>query len=382
MPSPATFLAASRGPMAAFVAVGLVWGAFMACLPDLKATIGASDGQMGQVLIFGSMAAMAQMLVAPRLADRLGRAALPAGVAAMALAVVLPGQAGHAAAMGGAMLAMGAATGATDIWMNARLAAIEADRRLALMNLNYAVYSLAYAGAAAATGLARASGFGPGAILTTVALIVLVLAALAWERDGRIEGMGAGTGPGRAALGAVPWLAGALVLIAFLTENAAEAWSALFLERDLGASAGLGAAGPALLGLAMGLGRLGGQALIRFLGDQTLLAAGLLLAALGAGLVALAPGPALAAAALTLMGLGVSVVVPTALAVTGRLAPPAVRGRAIARATVIGYLGFFLGPPVMGLVAEASGLRAAYGLIALVLMLALILRARLGRHDR
>lgn len=375
-------IAASRGPMAAFVALGMVWGGFMACLPDLKAGLGASDGLMGVVLIFGSVAGILQMALAPWMARHLGRAALPLGTAALGLAVALPAQAATPVLFALAMLLMGWASGGVDVWMNARLATIEARTRLALMNLNHAVYSLAYGGTAVAAGLARAAGAAPGPILAAVALAVLVLALAAWERDGAMEGMGR-SGPGPLLpLGPVPWLAGGLVLISFLTENAAEAWSALYIERDLGAAPGAGSAGPALLGLAMGLGRLAGHAAERRFGDQALLRFGLVLAAAGTAGVALAPAPWAAFAGFAVMGLGVSVVAPTALAITGRLSGPETRGRAIARATQVGYLGFFLGPPGMGLVAELVGLRASYALIALVLIAALALRARLARHDR
>jgi hypothetical protein len=93
----------------------------------------------------------------------------------MGLAVALPAQAGMAVAFAGAMLMMGGATGATDVWMNARLATIEADRRLKLMNLNHAVYSFAYAGAAGLAGLARAAGGGSGAILLAAAAVRTVI---------------------------------------------------------------------------------------------------------------------------------------------------------------------------------------------------------------
>lgn len=386
MPAPAAALsaqiAASRGPLAAFVAIGMAWGGFMACLPDLKAGLGASDGLMGVVLIFGSLAGIAQMALAPWLARHLGRAALPLGTAALGLAVALPAQAATPLLFALAMVLMGGASGGVDVWMNARLATIEARARMALMNLNHAVYSFAYGGAAVAAGFARAAGLSPGQILTAVALTILALALLAWERDGAIEGMGR-SGPGPALpLGPIPWLAGGLVLTSFLAENAAEAWSALYIERDLGAAQGTGSAGPALLGLAMGFGRLAGHAAERRLGDKALLRYGLILAACGTALVVVAPTPGAALAGFAVMGLGVSVVAPTALQITGRLSGPEVRGRAIARATQVGYLGFFLGPPGMGLVAELVGLRASYALIAAVLLAALALRARLARHDR
>ncbi len=376
-------IAASRGPMAAFVGIGVVWGAFMATLPDLKEGLGIGDGELGLVLVFGSIAAIAMMLAAPRIGGVLGGAALPLGAAAMGVALMLPAQAGSAAWFAGAMLAMGGASGAADVWMNARLATIEATRRMKLMNLNHAVYSFAYAGAAALTGLARAAGLSPGAILTLAAGAVLLLALVAIERDGAIDGFGRGYGARPSpSLGPVPVLAGLLTLIAFLTENAGEAWSALYIERDLGAATGQGSYGPALMALTMGLGRLAGQAMAARIADRALLRGGLIVAVAGAAAVAAAPGVLAAYAAFMLMGLGISVVVPTALAMAGRLAEPAARSRAIARTTVLGYVGFFLGPPVLGFVAELAGLRASYRLVAALLLAALALQARLARLDR
>ncbi len=376
-------IAASRGPMAAFVGIGVVWGAFMATLPDLKEGLGIGDGELGLVLVFGSIAAIAMMLAAPRIGGVLGGAALPLGAAAMGVALMLPAQAGSAAWFAGAMLAMGGASGAADVWMNARLATIEATRRMKLMNLNHAVYSFAYAGAAALTGLARAAGLSPGAILTLAAGAVLLLALVAIERDGAIDGFGRGYGARPSpSLGPVPVLAGLLTLIAFLTENAGEAWSALYIERDLGAATGQGSYGPALMALTMGLGRLAGQAMAARIADRALLRGGLIVAVAGAAAVAAAPGVLAVYAAFMLMGLGISVVVPTALAMAGRLAEPAARSRAIARTTVLGYVGFFLGPPVLGFVAELAGLRASYGLVAALLLAALALQARLARLDR
>jgi hypothetical protein len=376
-------IAASRGPMAAFVGIGIVWGAFMATLPDLKDALGISDGALGVVLIFGSIAAIAMMLAAPRLGGLLGALALPLGGAAMGVALMLPAQAGSPAWFAGAMLAMGGSSGAADVWMNARLATIEAARRMKLMNLNHAIYSFAYAAAAAATGLARAVGLAPSTILTVAGFLVLALALAAVEREGKIDGFGRQRAAGPALrLGPVPVLAGLLALTAFLTENAGEAWSALYIERDLGAATGQGSYGPALMAVAMGLGRLAGQAMTARVADRTLLRGGLIVAALGAAAVAAAPGVMAAYAAFMLMGLGISVVVPTALAVAGRLAEPAARSRAIARTTVLGYLGFFLGPPVLGFVAEMAGLRASYGLVAALLLGGLALQMRLARLDR
>lgn len=373
-------LVASRGPAAAFVGMGAVWGSFMAAMPDIKAALGVEDGPMGVLLIWGSVAAIATMTLAPRLGGVLGRAAVPGAAAMMALALAL--MAGITSPPGFvlALMGMGMTSGALDVFMNARLSTLEAARGASLMNLAHGLYSLAFAASAALTGLARAAGWGVTAILLTTAGVTLALGLASWERDGRIEGLARGSRDTRAALGLVPWLGGALILAGLMSENAVEAWSALYLERDLGAATGAGSLAPAVMGLTMGFGRIVGQGISTRLPERRLLGGGLSVAVAGVLLVALAPGPGWAYAGFVVMGLGGSVVVPTALALTGRLAAPSARARAIARATVLGYLGYFLGPPMLGLAAEVAGLRASFALVAGVLALSMLAARGLWRR--
>ena len=55
------------------------------------------------------------------------------------------------------------------------------------------------------------------------------------------------------------------------------------------------------------------------------------------------------------------------LALAGRLAPAHVRTAVIARVAVIGFLGFFVAPALMGLASEAWGLRWAFACVAVLL---------------
>ncbi len=219
-----TLLAAARPVLPPFAAMGVLWGSFAACVPDQIARLGLTEAGMGMLLLFTPIAAVLAMQAAPLAARLLGRVALPAATAAMGLAFVLPGQAGVAATFALAMLAAGATTGLLDVLMNARVAAIENTRNLHLMNLCHAGYSLGYAAAALATGGLRAAGHGPGVVMALMGAVAVLVALAAWERDGRIDGLSrpARGAPG-AALGALPLLGGAVVLIAFLSENAAAA---------------------------------------------------------------------------------------------------------------------------------------------------------------
>ncbi|MFQ6774151.1 MFS transporter [Cereibacter sphaeroides] len=372
-------LRVARPALAAFGAMGICWGAFAAALPDTKALLGVDEARLGLLMLFAPVAAMAAMLTAARLGSALGRRALPLMVLAMGAAFALPGQSPALWAFAAAMILCGAATGALDVLMNARVTALEAERGLPLMNLCHAVYSLAYAAAAIGTGLARGAGLGPGAILGGAAVAAMLASLVAFERDGTIHGL-ARPPRGSAALGAAPFIGGAMVMIAFLSENAAEAWSALHIERTLGGSATEGSLGPALLAITMGLARLAGQGLLARVAPATLLSAGALVAGLGALVAAFALSPAMAYAGFVIMGLGASVIAPTAFSMVGQAARPEARARAVARATFLGYLGYFFGPPTLGFLAAAFGLRAAFAFAALALLSVLVLAPLMARR--
>ncbi|QYK42758.1 MAG: MFS transporter [Paracoccaceae bacterium] len=370
-----TFLALlpmARAPLAAFSAMGVLWGTFAAVLPDLKAMLGVDEARLGLLIFATPIAAVAAMLAAPAIGAALGRVALPVAACLMAAAFALPGQTASLVLFPLAMMCCGAATGLTDVLMNARVAALENDRGVPLMNLCHAAYSFGYAGGAIATGAMRADGWPPGAVMATMSLVALVLAALTREADGTIHGLRRpeGGGPG---LGLVPVLGGGIVLIAFLTENAAENWSALHIEKTLGGTPAEGAMGPAALAITMGVARLVGQGFAARVDPLRLLGGGAIISACGALTAAMAGTPAMAYAGFIVMGIGSSVIAPTAFSLVGRHARPDARARAVARATLLGYFGYFFGPPTLGFIAGAFGLRMAFVFAAAMLLCVLVL---------
>ena len=72
------------------------------------------------------------------------------------------------------------------------------------------------------------------------------------------------------------------------------------------------------------------------------------------------------------MGLGAANVVPVLFSRSGERGP-----EALAAVAAMGYAGFLLGPPVIGFVAEAVGLRAALG-VPLLAALAVLAFGRAG----
>lgn len=375
-----TTLKVARPTVAAFAAMGVVWGTYAAVLPDLKAQLGVDEAQLGLLMLLTPLAAVSAMLVAPAAGVAFGRFALPAAAMAMALAFTLPGQVHLLWLFPPAMMACGAATGMTDVLMNARVADIENSRNLQLMNLCHAAYSFGYAGAAIATGGLRSAHWPPSSVMGAMAIVALLLALATLERDGTIHGLKKPKDGRHGGLGLIPVIGGAIVLIAFMTENAAENWSALHIEKTLHGSPAQGSMGPAALALTMGFARLAGQGIASRWNPMLLLRGGSVVAACGALTAAAAVSPVMAYAGFIVMGIGSSVIAPTAFSLVGRLAVPEARARAVARATLLGYFGYFFGPPALGFLAGQFGLRAAFVFASVMLLTVLGLVAVMERN--
>lgn len=158
-------------------------------------------------------------------------------------------------------------------------------------------------------------------------------------------------------------LLGLAFCLAALVEGGLDTWGVLYLRANLALSALAGGAGYALgqalaaaarIWLGPRAGRLGGA------GGA---AAGAALAAAGLALEAGTSGPA-AAAGLALAVLGISLCWPLFMAAAGRAGGslPAVIGAMVA----VGYLGFLVGPSLIGWIAGLAGLRAGMLTIAVL----------------
>jgi len=358
----------SRATAPSLAAIGIIWGGLAAMVPQIKTTLGISDAELGGLLFLSAVGAVSAMALAPSLGERLPRVALPLSGALMASALMLAGLASNSFvpfAIG--LLLVGISTGLLDILANARVASLEARHETGLMSLNHATYSFVYAGAAVLTGIAREAGLPIAlwfAILGAAGFALIPLMALDPPKALTAEDKRNARGP--VPLAAI--LAGIVALVGFFSENATEHWSALHIERTLGQGAALGALGPAMLGLTMGIGRLVGHFVTKRGRETGIIGVAVVTSAGGLGLAAIAPAAWVAYLGFALLGLGVSVVAPLALAIAGRSSTEAGRARAVARATMISYGGFFFGPPVMGFMSELVGLRAAFGIVALILL--------------
>jgi MFS family permease len=369
----------ARGPLLAFLAFGLLWGTWAAVLPGIRAETGASEAGLGVALLGVAAGALPAMLAAGLAIDRFGPLVAPLLVG-FAAAFVLPGLADSVPLLALTLVVVGATSGALDVAANAAVASFEAETGRRLMQAAHALFSAGVVAGSVGAGLAREAGASPRDALLVAAGLV-ALAAIANRQAPRVR---AERRPIRLVLSPLLVVLGVLCGVAFVVESGIESWSALYLEEELGASPATSGLGPGSFAAAMAAGRLLGQGVGARVGDRTLVAAGAALAALGVLGASAAGSAPVALVGFAVGGAGISMAAPVFFGAPAYLASPADRGGAVSTVTTLSYLGFLVGPALMGAVGATLGLRAiwlvlagvAAALAAVVVVLALPLRGR------
>ena len=356
---------AAAGPLFAFAAFGSFWGAWGVLVPDIKDQVGASVTQLGVAFLAVAIAALPAMLLTGRVVDRVGPRVMPLLLALFGVAAVLPGLTDSVWQLALTLVFVGVTTGAVDVVINVAATNVETSGGPRVMQIAHALFSAGFLVAAIAVGLARGAGAEPLPILLGVGALMLVSAAV---NRGYPEVRRA-PAQRRFVLSRRLLVLGLLCGIAFVVEGGIENWSALFLETELDASPAVSGLGPGFFAAAMVVGRVLGQWLELRVGDRRLLAAGGLIAAAWLALAALADALPLALLGFAFGGAGISVAAPTLFGAAGRGASPAERGSSVASVTTISYLGFVIGPPLIGAVGGAIDLRAGIALLASIALL-------------
>jgi predicted MFS family arabinose efflux permease len=397
-----------------FATNGFLLASWVARLPATRDRLGASAAELGLVLLAPGFGSLLSMPFSGRWCRRFGSRAVVAATTVAASAVlaalaVVP----TLVALGVTLFVWGSFFGSWDVAMNVHGSAVEQRAGRDWMPRYHACWSVGGIAGAGCGALAALLGgplvlhFAAVAVLCT-ALVMVSLRSFIEDRvepaPASVEAdavLAAGAPPlpvpapgppegersrspddGRAAVhsphaqGHRPrWrpqrvLTGRLLLVGVVTicattlEGAAADWLALFLTDERGATASMAAFGYAVFAVAMAAGRFSGTAVAERLGRHGAVRVGGLVSFAGVLLTVLGPGLASAYLGATLWALGVCLVFPAAVSAGGEA--PYRPADAIAAVTTIGYGGFLLGPPLIGLLADRVGLGRAL-LVLLVL---------------
>ena len=359
---------------ASFFIMGIASMAWVARIPEIKDAVGLSNGQFGFVFLGSTIGAVLGAQIAGRAIHTFGSRPvvnissflLPAGLVAMAISK-------SATELFFALMLMGFGYALTDMSVNTQAVVVEKILDQKWMSSFHGMWSL---GSFVTTvfGGVMISFLTPKENLFAVAAVSLVafipanlylLAPSEDEHAGASEEVTEAKIPffGKSVLPL--WAIGLGLIAGMVSEGAASDWGAILLRDNMNIPKGVYASAFASFALAMITSRfLGDKALEKFGPRNTVRYGGIyggsawaicLAIAIPLSSVATVPALIIVNAGFICAGLGIGPMFPAFILAASRVKgiAPAV---AISRVGVIGIAGFFIGPTVTGVLAQATSL--------------------------
>ncbi len=360
---------------AQFLNLGFVAGVWGVHVPSIKGQYALDERSLAGALLATSVGSLLTLTIAGRTVGRLGarNTSVLAGwgfCLALGLSLVLPGY----WALVPAMMLLGASESVFDVAINAEGTTLETLSGRAVMSGFHGMFSLgAMAGAASAALMLRASV--PAwtqliAVGTVVAVSIVVSSRGMLESHPAPESSQAHfTWPKGTLL-----LVGMLICFGMLAEGVMYNWSVLYVNQELHAPQDLAAIAYVSFAGATAAMRFAGDSVRARVSERTMLVAGPTVSAIAMLLVLLVGRPWFAMVGFAVVGIGLATVVPILYNAATRV-PGVSRAAAIASVSSIGYVGFMIGPPIIGGIAHATTLTIAMGTL-IVAAVILIIGAR------
>lgn len=355
----------------AFLVHGVMFGAWASRIPVIKDQTGLDATYLGFALLAASAGAVLAMSFAGVMAGRHGShvvtVAMLLGYAAM---VPLLALANSFVTLTATLLVLGAFQGSMDVTMNANALAVEQAGTRPIMSRLHGTWSIGSFIGALVTIVSVQAGLSLFGQFCLLAAWMALSAALLWRtmmpHRHPVEGAAFRLPP----LQLLPL--GFLIYCGMLAEGSASDWSGVYMRTSVLSSQQEAALTLGAFSAAMALSRLVGDRMTEWLGGSRLVTLGAILGSVGLGVALTLHMAVPAIAGFTMLGLGLGAIVPIALRAGGSQ-PDIPSGIGIAAVSTMGYAGMLSGPPIIGTVAGAVGIRTALGLIVLLLVVLAIM---------
>ena len=354
----------------------ILFASWITRLPEIQNKLEISEGKLGLALLGLPLGSMAIIPAIGWFIHKMGagKATLISGIFFCILST-LPVLAPTYPLLIISIVAVGITTGSMDVAMNAAAAAVEKKHSLNIMSSCHGMWSLGGMLGAGTTSVMMGFTLSAGIQIPVLAAILLILLIslspilLSVKEDDTVSDvvLSIPTGP----------LVG-LAIIGFcsmLGEGAIADWTAVYLKNTLEASAYLAGLGYAGFSLSMAIGRFYGDRIISRYGARRLVLVGGLIGFAGVFLGLMFPAAWAVILGFTIAGFGYSGIVPALYGSAARM-PGRAPGASIAAVASFGYFGMFVGPPAIGFVAEEIGLRAALGIVVILLAIVVFLAGK------
>ncbi|POF42424.1 hypothetical protein B0D71_13475 [Pseudomonas laurylsulfativorans] len=370
-----------------FFVNGTVLAIWATNIPGMKQALALTDSELGFALSAFAAGTMLTMYLAGVLVTRLGsRKTLLMGGLLVALSLPLCAMAESAVALAATIFLLGVTNSILDVSMNTHGAVIEAQKGRPLMSSFHAVFSIGGLAGASTVATLLSDKLGVIQCLSIAGALMAVATLVVARSLGNLQPE-VTVGERAAVQKSFTWPNRLLLCIAGLTflalfiERTVIDWSSLYLTDVSHSSTNIAAFAFGAFSLAMAIGRLSGDFMIRRFGINWVLTASGAVGALGLVLAILIPQPGTSIVGFILVGIGLSNMTPLLYSQASR-AYPGAPGLGLAMNGTLGYAGFLLAPPVIGFMSDSVGLKMAMIVPVIAFMMLMSSHLRKTRIDR
>ena len=350
-----------------FFCQGLCFSAWASRIPDIKGALQLTDAALGSILFALPAGQLTAMPFSGKLVTHFGsKKVLRICLVLYAICLTNMGLATQPWHLAVALFFFGVCGNMCNISVNTQAIGAEKLYGRPIMTSFHGVWSTAGFTGAAISFLLVSQHISPYMHFWIVAITVFIAVVLSqrYLQSGRSS-----VKPEKKKFFSKP--NGALVQLGIIgfcsmaSEGAMFEWSGVYLKQVVGAPEKLTMIGFGAFMVMMASGRFLGDKLIQQFGRKTMLRISGIMVSSGLFISVLFPYLLTTIIGFLIVGLGVSSIVPMVYSSAGKI-PKIPPGIALASVSSISFLGFLIGPPLIGYIAEISSLRYSFAVIGLL----------------
>ena len=364
-------------PALVFASINVLFGTWAIYIPRIKSSLQIDEGQLGIAIFFMALGTLTMLFLAPRIIRRFGVGKVTGyGIIFFLFSFIIPFIADQYHWLCAGMYLVGATSGITDIAMNTLVTEIEKEDQIHIMSSNHGFFSIGgFLGAGIGSFFLSDATLPLYHLLVVIGLLfILNMIFLKYYFSSSSKSLEENTF--QIANFKPLFILAMIGFFVMASEGAIVDWSALYLENISLAKASWVGLGYTAFSATMAIGRFLGDGISSKFGSKSLIIGGTILGAVGFGCVLLIQ-PFLVIIGFSLVGLGLSVIVPELFRLSGKregIEP----SQGISFIAGSGFIGFLIGPVFLGFLADYANLKlsfwALFGFIILALLMSLKLK--------
>ncbi len=347
-----------------FFIAGLTFASWASRIPDIKTKLQLTEAGLGAVLFALPVGQLVSLPLSGWLTSRFGSRQMLIGAAILfPLTLLLLALAATTWQLIAALFFFGLWANLINIAMNTQAVGVEKMYGRSIMASFHGLWSLAGFTGAAIGSLFVSADISPLLHFSIVCTLTGLLVFTFYKNTlpNSFESNSAQplfVKPDRRIL-----MLGLIAFCCMVCEGAMADWSGVYFQKVVQTPVAYTTLGFVAFMGTMATGRFLGDNLVTKFGVKNILQISGILIAAGLMTLVLLPFTATAIAGCLLVGFGVSCVVPVIFSLAGKstgMSP----GLALAAVSTISFLGFLIGPPLIGFIAQAASLRWSFTIIA------------------